>query len=91
MDKLEVTWGRTILVWWSFFWRTALIGFVVGFVPAFIVNFIGTLAEKPEWISAADPFIGGLALWVGIPISIVVFRKILTKKYNQFSIALAAE
>ena len=85
MEKLEITWERTLLIWWSFFWRfivlSLLVGAILGYLGGTIVAFFGRVD-----LSAA---VGGTLGWLAsIPISIWAIRKALTKTYPGFSVRL---
>jgi hypothetical protein len=84
-DYLEVTFGRTVTVWWSLVWRTfvfsALLGAVLGFVGGIIVS----VAGHPELGGA----VGALLGWLGsIPVTIAVLRIVLRKQFGDFAIKL---
>lgn len=88
MEKVEVTWKATLVVWWSYVWRvmvfSSILGFILGFVGGFIVAMIG----RPD----LSGITGGILGYIGsIPISIWVLKKILNKKYKNFSVALVSE
>ena len=88
MEKVEVTWGTALRVWWSYAWRcvvfSAILGFVLGGIGGFVVGIMG----KPELGGS----VGGTIGYIGsIPVSIWVMKKILDKKYKEFSVALVRE
>ena len=89
MEKIEVTYGNTLRVWWSFFWRASLLGAMFGFVLSFIGGFtISPFVEPETGRNIIAPILGLLG---GILASILVFKKILSKKYKTFSVALIKE
>jgi hypothetical protein len=84
-EFLEVTFGRTITVWWSFVWRTfvfsALMGALLGFGGGIVVGAAG----HPELGGA----VGALLGWLGsIPVTIAVLRIVLRKQFGSFAIKL---
>jgi hypothetical protein len=83
---LEVTWGRTIKVWWSMVWRAALFAGIGGGLLGFVLGFIMGMA------GASQELIGTVCFWVGvlfgIPIGIWVVRAVLKKSWSDFRIAL---
>lgn len=88
MNELEVTWARTIQVWWAFFWR----GIVYVMVPAFVLGAgigialaVNKIPLEPHaWkIKSAG---GAFGLFVGIWLT----KLILSKTYSGFRIALVA-
>ena len=89
MEKVEVTYGNTLRVWWSFFWRASLFGTIFGSVLGFIGAFtVGPFVEPETGRNIIAPILGSLG---GILASIWVFKKILSKKYKTFSVALIKE
>lgn len=85
MEKPEITWERTLLIWWNFFWRFIIFslfaGVILGYLGGTIVAFFGRVD-----LSAA---VGGTLGWLAsIPISIWAIRKTLTKTYRGFSVRL---
>ena len=89
MEKVEVTYGNASRVWWSFFWRVTLFGAMFGFVLGFIGVFtIGPFVEPETGRKIIAPILGYLG---AILVSIWVFKKILSKKFKTFSVALIKE
>jgi hypothetical protein len=85
MDKLEVTWNRVLLIWWSLAWRSVVFGAVAGAVIGALIGAIAGIlghADKARQLGA----IGGQI--VSIPISWMVLKIILQKRWKEFSIAL---
>jgi ABC-type nitrate/sulfonate/bicarbonate transport system permease component len=89
MEKIEVTWGTTLRVWWSYVWRSALfsmlLGFVLGLIGGIIVGIVGGTHQTASNVGAILGYLGS------IPVSIWVLKKILSKKYKEFSVALVKE
>jgi hypothetical protein len=88
MEKVEVTWGTTLCVWWSYFWRvmlfSAILGAILGGIGGAIVGIVG----KPE----LGGRVGGVLGYLGsFPVSVWVLKNILSKKYKKFSVALVNE
>ncbi|MEC9407229.1 MAG: hypothetical protein VX549_08135 [Pseudomonadota bacterium] len=88
MNELDVTWGRTMQVWWAFFWR----GIVYVMLPAFflgaVVGVVLAVNKVPlEPHAWKLQMVGGaMGLFVGIWLT----RVILRKTYSGFRIALVA-
>ena len=89
MEKVEVTYGNTLRVWWSYMWRvwliTAILSFVLGFVAAFI---IGPFVEPETGPKIIVPILNFL---VFVSVSMWVLQGILSKKFKTFSVALIKE
>jgi hypothetical protein len=85
MDILEITYKNVLHIWWSFFWRASLFSFVAGGVLGGIFGFIaGSLGVNLELIGQVARILGYL---ISIPVSIFVFKRVLEKKYRDFSVA----
>jgi hypothetical protein len=82
---LEVTWGRTMKIWWSYIWRrtlfSALLGLGLGFLGGLTVGLLG----RPDLGGAVGFVLGNLG---AIPVSFIVLRNILRRRFGTFSIAL---
>jgi membrane glycosyltransferase len=66
-------------------WRCALFTSLLGFVLGFIVGFVVTIIGRGDLSGTVGSVLGFL---VSIPISIIVLKKILNKKFKDFSIVL---
>ncbi|TWX53364.1 hypothetical protein [Colwellia hornerae] len=38
MEKVEFSWSKSNLVWWSFFWRATVFGAIAGYIVAIPVS-----------------------------------------------------
>ena len=90
--ELEITWSRTVRVWWSYLWRnliaivvSMLIGMVIGAVIGFILGAMGVSVRTIQIIVAPIGFVIGLA------ISIVPLKMILGKDFGEFRLVLLAK
>jgi len=85
VEYLDVTLERVLVIWWSLVWRTLVFGIVVGAVLGFCGGFLVGFAGHPELGTAVGLILG----WLGsIPLSIVLLRIVLMKKYPEFSIRI---
>ena len=88
VEKLEVTWGRVLTVWWSFMWRSIVFGAAAGAVAGALIGLVagvtGHADKAPRWGA-----IGGQI--VAIPVTMLAIKIILQKKWKQFSIVLVPE
>ncbi len=80
-----VTWSQTLSIWWAVVWRATVLSTVAGFVLGFIGGFIVGVAGRPD-LGAA---VGGVLGWLGsVPVSILVLKHVLDKRYRTFTIEL---
>lgn len=78
-----MTWERTLLIWWSFFWRFIVLSLFLGAILGYLGGIIAASFGRAD-LSAA---VGGVLGWLAsIPISIWAIRRTLTKTYPGFSI-----
>src|ERR1035438_746111 len=82
---LEITWDRVLVLWWGLVWRGTIFGVAVGAVLGFCGGFLVGFAGHPELGAAVGMLLG----WLGsIPLSIVILRIVLWKKFSEFSVRL---
>lgn len=84
-DYLEINWDRVLLIWWGLIWRTMVFGTLVSAALSFCAGFLVGVAGHPELGTAVGLLIGWLS---SIPVSIVLLRVVLNKKFSEFSIRL---
>lgn len=70
------TWSETLPLWWSFFWRAALYGLLIGFVFGGIGGVIATMSGAPTSAHVYGQLGGMLA---GIPASLISMKQTLAK------------
>ncbi len=85
MEKSEfagsITDGLAARVWWAWLWRCALWGALGGVVAGGIAGGLTGLVGRVDLSASA----GGIAGWlVSIPISFVVMRSVLRKRFDTF-------
>ena len=86
MEEVEVKWIHAIQVWWSWLWRTMIfvlpISFLIGIVAGFIMISLDIDIQSNTF------FLQLLGGCVGIYFSISIMKKILSKSFNGYRIAL---
>lgn len=90
--ELEITWGRTIRVWWAYWWRCLLVSLVAAFISGVLGIFVGAVAEA----LGAQP---EQAAWIGFPIgaavglaaSVLPIKMVLGKHFGDFRLVLLAD
>ena len=88
MERVEVTWKKTVIVWWSYVWRCTVFGAILGFVLGFIGGLVASMLGQGEASAMVGFVLGYLG---GIPVSIYVMKKILEKQYAGWSVALVSD
>ncbi len=90
--ELEVTWGRAVRVWWSYFWRnlitlvvTMIIGAVIGAVLGFAMGAAGVPIQTIQIISVV------VGLVLGLGMSVVPMKLILGKDFGEFRLVLMSK
>ena len=93
--KLDLTWKRTVSVWWLMVWRGSLGAFAAIGGAVFLVAIISTVREEITFGEASDDLtdietlaafvFGGLLALVW---AVVATRMALRKEYGDFRIAL---
>src|SRR5689334_16895675 len=84
---LEMTWRRTLVVWWALLWRSALFSGVLGAVLGFVGGVVVALRGRPDLSATVGRILGQLA---SLPVSLIVLRRILRKDFKDFSVRLIA-
>jgi hypothetical protein len=90
--ELEVTWRRTLTVWWALVWRSvialvaaSILGGIVGGIMSAV---LGAMGYPPATIQGALFPIG---FFTGLAISVVPVKLILTKDFGEFRLVLMAK
>jgi hypothetical protein len=82
-DFLDVTFERTIAIWWSFSWRAVVFSVPLGAFLGLVGGLIVGGAGHPELGGAVGALLGWCA---SIPVSIAVLRMVLRKQFSGFAI-----
>lgn len=86
MDKIQVTWGHAINIWWSLSWRILLFGGLAGFALGLLFGIVGTVTGADDNLIQTWSEIGGIL--VSIPVGIWVVKTILNKDFRKYRITL---
>ena len=81
MQELELTWNRFGRAFWVCLWRMTVMGIVGGAIANSVLHWLLTLMTG----NPGPPAIGAI---VWIPLSMLVLRMALLKRYRGFRIAL---
>ena len=85
MNRLEITWSHTLSIWWSYIWRCSLFSIILGFILGGIAGLVLGFVGRGDLAARVGMVLGYLC---AIIVSIIFLRKILNKRYKNFSIAL---
>jgi hypothetical protein len=88
MQKVNITWDMAARVWWSYLWRLIVYGFVVALLFGGTVILLGDSYEMSSW-NVLLGVIYMFSVWFYLPTYIT--RKILNKKYKDFSVMVVKE
>ena len=85
MQELELTWNRTMRMWWLVFWRSLVGAGILGFVGGFVAGVVLAVGGYPQYIPLVSIILGyfGALIW-----STFVLRMMLRKKYGDFRLVL---
>jgi hypothetical protein len=81
MQELELTWERFGRTFWLCFWRLVVMCAIGGAMATYLFHWLLTLV-------IGNPGPPGIGAIVWIPLSMLVLRMALLKKYRGFRIAL---
>jgi hypothetical protein len=83
---LEVTWKRSLAVWWSLMWRLVLASAAAGFVLGALAALLLLLSGRQELAGSVAGTVGYLA---AVPASLWAVRRVLRLEFREFAIRLA--
>lgn len=88
MRIIEVTWSMAFRVWWSFFWRAMVFGLLAGMGIGIVIGFLGAVIGADK--AAVSSLSGLLGLVVGFVITFWAVKKVLYKRFSEFSVVCIA-
>lgn len=87
--EVEITWRRTIRIWWSYLWRHVIAivaamfaGGIVGGIIGFVMGALGADVRLIQIIALP------VGLVIGLGFSIVPLKMILGKNFGEFRLVL---
>lgn len=75
---MNITWEKSLSVWWSICWRSVIYGALGGFVLGFIGGVLAALTQAPEKAAVYGAIGGYLA---SIPASMLAVKQALGKHF----------
>lgn len=88
MRIIEVTWSMAFRVWWSFFWRAMLFGMLAAFGVGAIIGVLGAITGADRM--AVATLSGFLSLIIGFVFTFWAMKKVLYKRFSEFSVVCIA-
>lgn len=90
MTEVELTWGRTVKIWWSLVWRYLLLALLFGSLFGFIAGVV-RLFDRFDKATSASLFVI-MATLMSLTVSLWVVNKVLQKKkFGDFRIVLMSD
>ncbi len=86
MEELEVTWLRSIKVWWSITWRVVIYSLALGFIVSMPLGLAAAALELD--VSLARWLTQTAGMLCGFFIAVWVIKIVLGKHYSDFRIIL---
>lgn len=87
-QTMEATWGIALKIWWWIMWRSLLAaligGFVIGFITGIVLGLVGVDIANIN-IKIISGLLGGI---FGIGVNVFFFKKIIGKKFKNFTLVL---
>ncbi len=89
MLELDVTFSRTVEIFWSWAWRSKVFGLLAGAAIGFIGALITIAFGFDDQVT--KPIAHYLSITTGLVISILALSKVLKMKFSSFRIVLLPE
>lgn len=86
MTELELTWIRTIKIWWGLVWRMMVYSILLGLLISFPVGILSAAFSFDQ--PTIDMLAQGIAAAISLLLGIWILRVVLTKNYSDFRIVL---
>ncbi|GAB5454957.1 MAG: hypothetical protein Hens2KO_11860 [Henriciella sp.] len=74
-----------LLIWWNFYWKATLLGFLIGAVTGFFVGIVMGIFGQPlpaMWVWQTVGFL------TGIPISMLAFLSAMKHNYKRLEVVI---
>lgn len=89
--EVEITWKRTLPIWWAYFWRnimavvaSIMVGSFVGLIIGFILDVMGI------WNDTMNVVCRIIGTVIGLAFSVVPMKMILGKKFGNYRLVLVS-
>ena len=87
--ELNITWKRTIRIWWAYLWRSLIASLCFSFITVIVSVTIGFIMAANGAARELAQFIAGpIGILAGILVTIIPLKMILGKDFGEFSLVL---
>ena len=87
MQELEITWQRTIRIWWAWLWRAFALSMVCGGLIGFAIGLFGSMLGFHN-LAPLTMVVGSV---VGVIAGVAMLVTALKKSYPGFRVALISQ
>lgn len=85
-QNIEVTWRIALKMWWWIIWRSLLVAIIGSIILGFFVGItLGLIGINSVTIQIIGGLLGGI---FGIGVNVFFFKKIIGRKFENFTIVL---
>jgi len=88
MKQIDVTWRHTVLVWWSYMWRCFVVTLALSILLGAFAGLLLGMLGRPDLSRTVGGLLGYI---VSLPVSIIIMKQVLNKRFKEFSIALVTD
>ena len=86
MKTLQMTWIRSIKIWWYWLWRTMFASLIVGLVVGIVLGiFVGPFIYSPDTLKLIGNVTGAV---VGLYFGVFVMKSLPEKRFSDFRVVL---
>ena len=89
MNEAELTWNRSMRVWWLIVWRFMVGGAVLGAIVGVVLDLVIAQFQIPVGNVGSRIITGIFGLFISVVWSAYVVRMALKKHYSDFRFVLA--
>ncbi len=84
--EIEVTWNKTIRIWWAWVWRSILLSVAGGLIIGVLLGIISAVIGVKMPLTSVI-----LGFFVGLYAAFYMLKRVLNKDFGDFKIALISK
>jgi len=88
MKEVEATFGKAAKAWWALTWRAVLLALLSAFLVGVVFGIFETVLNVDTHSGGIVAINGTAGAVVGVYVSIWVMRRLMTKGFGRFRLAL---